>query len=641
MANAWVGSKLHLEEASENRDAYVSERVVEAPDVQQRKVRVRIMRACHLLPANGPEDTSPFCQISDRTHQGSTALRTRTIENCVCPVWNESFELELDEGYCFELALYCRGRWFFDHFLGSKKVVLPNAISDLGGTIVKGEERLVTLILDKTPQGFLEVGITPLNYDYGPTMRGERKELSNMRRVWELHSIAVPAEPSDRKQKNHKRSEIPGRREGAETDTLWASVLERKQSKAREESRPSDVKGDGWLSTSILSSLAALPYLHRRVSAYVLPPPDRASVALSPHPLASAKPKTPSFTYPSASTSTATTSSSSSSSSPSSPASYLQLLPPELIATIGKYVERNTPFNPFDEWREEERARFKEATRKRKKNKAKTTKTRMTVQRNGKQRSRDRHNTGWWREMRVPAAPSGSMRSTRLDMSMSLFDLPSFPLSPKIVRHHDAAEPDTAQVCTASTSAGEDELEPRERVSEITFLCTAAMKRYAFKDKRKPGLSLRQYILDLDDAPLCSGLLRNDKYTLCNLFAALGEDFHKWEFFLIRNLGKHKLGTVVERERDMVIGGYHALGCTFVTTSTSLSASHHHQTFNCVTNFFVAVGGEDGDRSEARVVFNFQYVTCWTKGLVSRALANHHERERRTFYWMLRSVAFT
>lgn len=98
---------------------------------------------------------------------------------------------------------------------------------------------------------------------------------------------------------------------------------------------------------------------------------------------------------------------------------------------------------------------------------------------------------------------------------------------------------------------------------------------------------------------------------------------------------------MVERERDMVIGGYHALGCTFVTTSTSLSASHHHQTFNCVTNFFVAVGGEDGDCSEARVVFNFQYVTCWTKGLVSRALANHHERERRTFYWMLRSVAFT
>lgn len=44
----------------------------------------------------------------------------------------------------------------------------------------------------------------------------------------------------------------------------------------------------------------------------------------------------------------------------------------------------------------------------------------------------------------------------------------------------------------------------------------------------------RQYILDLDDAPLCSGLLRNDKYTLCNLFAALGENFHKWEFFLIR-----------------------------------------------------------------------------------------------------------
>jgi hypothetical protein len=41
-------------------------------------------------------------------------------------VWNESFELELNEGYCFELALYCRGRWFFDHFLGSKKVVLPN-----------------------------------------------------------------------------------------------------------------------------------------------------------------------------------------------------------------------------------------------------------------------------------------------------------------------------------------------------------------------------------------------------------------------------------------------------------------------------------------------------------------------------------
>ena len=44
----------------------------------------------------------------------------------MCPVWNESFELELDEGYCFELALYCRGRWFFAHFLGSKKVVLPN-----------------------------------------------------------------------------------------------------------------------------------------------------------------------------------------------------------------------------------------------------------------------------------------------------------------------------------------------------------------------------------------------------------------------------------------------------------------------------------------------------------------------------------
>jgi hypothetical protein len=199
----------------------------------------------------------------------------------------------------------------------------------------------------------------------------------------------------------------------------------------------------------------------------------------------------------------------------------------------------------------------------------------------------------------------------------------------------------------------------------------------------------RQYILDLDDAPLCSGLLRNDKYTLCNLFAALGENFHKWEFFLIRkypaghpyghvctkarrvshrfllslrhtrsghclilpstqedlrdfivySLGKQQLGTVVERERDMVIGGYRALGCTFVTTSTSLS--HHHQTFNCVTNFFVAVGGQDGDRSEARVVFNFQYVTCWTKGLVSRALANHRERERRTFYWMLRSVAFT
>jgi hypothetical protein len=76
--------------------------------------------------------------------------------------------------------------------------------------------------------------------------------------------------------------------------------------------------------------------------------------------------------------------------------------------------------------------------------------------------------------------------------------------------------------------------------------------------------------------------------------------------FIVYSLGKHKLGTVVERERDMVIGGYHALGCTFVTTSTSLSASHHHQTFNCVTNFFVAVGGEDGDRSEARVVFNFQ-----------------------------------
>ncbi len=79
MANVRLG-RLHVEEV-ENHDSHVSERVVEAPELQQRKVRVRIMRACHLLPANGPEDTSPFCQISDRTHQGSTALRTRTIEN--------------------------------------------------------------------------------------------------------------------------------------------------------------------------------------------------------------------------------------------------------------------------------------------------------------------------------------------------------------------------------------------------------------------------------------------------------------------------------------------------------------------------------------------------------------------------------
>jgi hypothetical protein len=93
--------------------------------------------------------------------------------------------------------------------------------------------------------------------------------------------------------------------------------------------------------------------------------------------------------------------------------------------------------------------------------------------------------------MRVQVTPSGSMWSTRLNMSASFFDLPSFPLSPKTVRRNAAASgAESTQTCIVRAGA-EEGVESRERVREITFLCTATMKRYAFKDKQKAGLSLR------------------------------------------------------------------------------------------------------------------------------------------------------
>jgi len=535
-------------------------------------------------------------------------MKTSVAEKELNPVWDETFEWDLlPDSHRFELAIYSRSRWLFNDFLGSKKVVLPDVITGAGGTIIANEERLVTLILDHTSQGFVEVGITLLDWDYGPILRGESPELRSLSCVWQLHQ----------KQRHYQHDPGP-------CSSHQAFLSDVSDDQAKYQRGMSNRRR--WLRL-LSSSIRSMHHsaLHSSSLSSSLPPIQAVFVS-------------PSSSWSSWSLHPST--------SETTPSSYLQLLPAELITNIANYVKHCTPDNPFESWREDERLRFREATLRKIKpleggGRNILRRRRRHQEQQPQSFSSARKQQDAWRAVSINGPPvtvaGGEPSQTpTLVTSFRLWD----------------------GVSTANWTGSPAMDGGEQNRSQLRFLVPINMQHCAFREQGRRGLFLWRYSIGRD-APVSSDLVRSDRYTLCNLFSA-SEKPHHWEFFLvrkypsihpyghvctkddlryfiIRSLGKNRFGSVVERDRDMVIGGFRALGCTFVTAPAMRAplVVGQKQTFNCVTNFFVSVLNSEG------FVFQFQYITCWTQGNVTRALANHRKREESTFYWMLRSVSFS
>ncbi len=229
---------------------------------------------------------------------------------------------------------------------------LPRAVTELGGTLIKGQEKIVTFILDKTVQGFVELGITALNFDME---NHPNPPLSHVRKVWDLYigceSNKQGASRLEREQGDEDEDEdddketgemvgVEEKRTGEEIVDLvkpkeeeWRWMIEEEEEEvgAAETgecgSEEADVKGgEDWSRESEECGESQRECTGDETAGK---PTAGASITVSA-------------------------------------SSYLQLLPPELVEHICHYVAFNTPFDPFDYWTPEEKQLFELLRKKRK-----------------------------------------------------------------------------------------------------------------------------------------------------------------------------------------------------------------------------------------------------------------------------------